>query len=113
MFKNGVSHLVVDNDMEGVHQILSWLSYVPKKVGSPLASVLSSDSVDRDVDIAIPDGPYDPRVLLNGHINEFDEWISGFFDQNSFTETLAGWANGIVVGRARLGGIIYFPLFII
>lgn len=28
-----------------------------------------------------------------------------FFDKGSFTETLAGWAKSVVVGRARLGGI--------
>ena len=30
MHPNGVSHLVVDNDKEGVSAILDWLSYVPK-----------------------------------------------------------------------------------
>jgi acetyl-CoA carboxylase/biotin carboxylase 1 len=29
----------------------------------------------------------------------------GFFDRGSFTETLAGWAKPVVVGRARLGSI--------
>ena len=33
------------------------------------------------------------------------EWLSGFFDKGSFQETLSGWAQTVVVGRARLGGI--------
>ena len=30
MYPNGVSHLTVDNDKEGVSAILDWLSFVPK-----------------------------------------------------------------------------------
>ncbi len=31
--------------------------------------------------------------------------MSGFFDRESFTETLAGWGKTVITGRARLGGI--------
>ncbi|CAL8090474.1 unnamed protein product [Calicophoron daubneyi] len=34
-----------------------------------------------------------------------DGWLSGFFDWGTWKETLAAWAAGVVVGRARLGGI--------
>ncbi|KAJ3240403.1 acetyl-coenzyme-A carboxylase [Chytriomyces hyalinus] len=106
MFKNGVSHLVAEDDMAGVQQILNWLSYVPKCKDAPLPVLPASDSVDRYVDAEIPEsGPYDPRNLLAGYTNEDKEFISGFFDRDSFSETLAGWAQGVVVGRARLGGI--------
>jgi acetyl-CoA carboxylase / biotin carboxylase 1 len=37
--------------------------------------------------------------------NNADTWVSGFFDRDSFCETLAGWAETVVCGRARLGGI--------
>ena len=33
------------------------------------------------------------------------DWEHGFFDQGSFIETLGNWAQTIVTGRARLGGI--------
>jgi acetyl-CoA carboxylase/biotin carboxylase 1 len=33
------------------------------------------------------------------------EWVAGFFDRESFHETMAGWAKTVVTGRARLGGI--------
>jgi acetyl-CoA carboxylase/biotin carboxylase 1 len=108
MYKNGVSHLVARDDMQGVQQILDWLSYVPKSVGSPLPVHPSSDSPDRDIGVDIPalmEGPYDPRMLISGYVDQnTGEWISGFFDQGSFTETLGGWAKGVVTGRARLGG---------
>ncbi|KAJ3082689.1 acetyl-coenzyme-A carboxylase [Rhizoclosmatium hyalinum] len=105
MFKNGVSHLVAQDDMEGVQQIIQWLSYVPKCRDAPLPVLPASDSVERLVEAEIPSGPYDPRDLLAGYKNEQNMFVSGFFDRDSFTETLAGWAQGVVVGRARLGGI--------
>ncbi|KAF6778945.1 hypothetical protein AHF37_01156 [Paragonimus kellicotti] len=37
--------------------------------------------------------------------SQSDHWLSGFFDWGTWRETLAAWAAGVVVGRARLGGI--------
>ncbi|KAJ3105264.1 acetyl-coenzyme-A carboxylase [Phlyctochytrium planicorne] len=105
MYKNGVSHLVAQNDMGGVTEILNWLSYVPKKKDAPLPVLPAADSVDRPIAVEIPSGPYDPRALLAGYVGEDDMWYPGFFDQDSFKETLSGWAQGVVVGRGRLGGI--------
>ncbi|KAJ3014968.1 acetyl-coenzyme-A carboxylase [Thoreauomyces humboldtii] len=105
MHRNGVSHLVVKDDMNGVQEMLNWLSYVPKHKGAPLPVLPTTDSVDRDVEQKIPTGPYDPRVLLAGAEDEDGDFVGGFFDRDSFTETLAGWAKGVVVGRARLGGV--------
>ena len=34
-----------------------------------------------------------------------DEWESGFFDKGSFDEIMSAWAQTVVCGRARLGGI--------
>ena len=34
-----------------------------------------------------------------------EKWECGFFDQDSFVETLSNWAMTVVTGRARLGGI--------
>ncbi|KAI9357592.1 acetyl-CoA carboxylase [Zopfochytrium polystomum] len=106
MHKNGVSHLVAANDMEGVTEILRWLSYVPKCRDAPLPVLPTTDSVDRLIDAPLPaSGPYDPRNMLAGYTDETGQYLSGFFDHDSFKETLAGWAQGVVVGRARLGGI--------
>ncbi|KAJ3333308.1 acetyl-coenzyme-A carboxylase [Blyttiomyces sp. JEL0837] len=106
MFKNGVSHLIAENDMQGVIEILHWLSYVPKCRDAPLPVLPSTDSVERLIDAEIPEtGVYNPRDLLAGFKNEQGAWFSGFFDHDSFKETLSGWAKGVIVGRARLGGI--------
>ncbi|KND02645.1 uncharacterized protein SPPG_01732 [Spizellomyces punctatus DAOM BR117] len=105
MHRNGVSHLVAKDDMNGVQEILNWLSYVPKHRNAPLPVLPATDSVDRDVETEIPSGSYDPRELLAGYEDSEGDFVDGFFDRGSFTETLAGWAKGVVVGRARLGGI--------
>jgi acetyl-CoA carboxylase/biotin carboxylase 1 len=64
------------------------------------------DPWDRDVDF-IPkrDQPYDVRHVIAGRDAEDGSFEYGLFDKNSFQETLSGWAKGVVVGRARLGGI--------
>ncbi|KAI5477007.1 hypothetical protein MNV49_006965 [Pseudohyphozyma bogoriensis] len=106
MYKNGVSHLTAANDLEGVLAIARWLAFVPETRGAPLPIAPSSDLWDRPIDYVPIKGAYDPRWFLAGKTDETDgRWLSGFFDQGSFQETLSGWAQTVVVGRARLGGI--------
>ncbi|KAG6332865.1 hypothetical protein ID866_6228 [Astraeus odoratus] len=106
MYKNGVSHLTATSDLEGVTHILQWLSYVPSVKGEPLPVREVSDSWDREIGYMPPKGPYDPRWMLQGKVDEqTSQYLSGFFDKDSFQETLGGWAQTVVVGRARLGGI--------
>ncbi|KAI0796098.1 acetyl CoA carboxylase [Abortiporus biennis] len=106
MYKNGVSHLTASSDLEGATHILQWLSYVPDVKGNPLPILPSADSWDRDIGYVPPKGSYDPRWFLEGKTDETTgEYLSGFFDKGSFQETLSGWAQTVVVGRARLGGI--------
>ena len=38
MFKNGVTHAVVNDDFEGICKIIKWLSYLPDAVSIPLAA---------------------------------------------------------------------------
>ncbi|KAF9531776.1 acetyl CoA carboxylase [Crepidotus variabilis] len=106
MFKNGVSHLTAASDLQGASQIIEWLSYVPEFKNGPLPIRPSPDSWDRNIDYTPPKGVYDPRWFIEGKLDETSqEWQSGFFDKGSFQETLSGWAQTVVVGRARLGGV--------
>ncbi|KDQ51054.1 hypothetical protein JAAARDRAFT_140847 [Jaapia argillacea MUCL 33604] len=106
MFKNGVSHLTASSDLEGATHILQWLTYVPEVKGGPLPLLETPDTWDRPIGYTPPKGPYDPRWFIEGKTDETtSEWLSGFFDKGSFQETLSGWAQTVVVGRARLGGI--------
>lgn len=106
MHKNGVSHLTASSDLEGATHILEWLSYIPEAKGEKLPIRESADTWDREIGYVPPKGSYDPRWFIEGKKDEpSEEWLSGFFDKGSFQETLSGWAQTVVVGRARLGGI--------
>ncbi|KAH0836414.1 acetyl-CoA carboxylase [Lanmaoa asiatica] len=106
MHKNGVSHLTAASDLEGVTHILQWLSYIPEIKGDALPIRETSDTWDREISYVPPKGPYDPRWFIEGKVDEqTSKWLPGFFDKGSFQETLSGWAQTVVVGRARLGGI--------
>lgn len=106
MFKNGVSHLTAASDLQGATQILEWISFVPDVKGAALPIRETTDTWDRDIEYTPPKGAYDPRWFIEGKRDETSSaWLSGFFDKGSFQETLSGWAQTVVVGRARLGGI--------
>ncbi|KAJ7334069.1 acetyl-CoA carboxylase [Mycena albidolilacea] len=105
MFKNGVSHLTASSDLEGATHILEWISYVPDVRNGPLPVRETADPWDRDIEYTPPKGAYDPRWFIEGKLDDDSAWTSGFFDKGSFQETLSGWAQTVVVGRARLGGI--------
>ena len=108
MYTNGVTHLTVKDDLEGVKAVLQWLDYLPT---SPvMEDIKNVDPVDRPIGFAPGLLPYDPRLLLAGEEGPTGDWLSGFFDKGSFTELLGGWAKTVVVGRARLGG---FPMGVI
>lgn len=109
MYANGVSHLSVRHDLEGVASMVKWLSYIPERRGAalPLSALSIGDRVDRDVEVHPRDlgNEYDPRTLLTGYAKDEETFLGGFFDKDSFTETLSGWARTVITGRARLGKI--------
>eukprot|EP01033_Poteriospumella_lacustris_P007091 gene7093-5101_t len=110
MYPNGVSHLLAETHFEAVLKGLEWLSFVPAMTGAalPIRTLVDngSDVIERAVQVAPQKGvPYDPRTLLAGIKLSQTTWRSGFFDKNSFVETLGGWAKTVIVGRGRLGGI--------
>lgn len=104
MATNGVVHLTVSDDLEGVSSILKWLSFVPPYIGGPLPVLRSSDQPERLVEYA-PDNSCDPRAAISGIEDANGKWLGGIFDKDSFIETLEGWAKTVVTGRAKLGGI--------
>ncbi|XP_068249206.1 acetyl-CoA carboxylase isoform X1 [Palaemon carinicauda] len=107
MHNNGVSHDVAPNDLEGIYTMLKWLSFVPKAKGAPLPVIPFVDPIEREVTFTPGRASYDPRYLLAGRMSSSNqnEWESGFFDKDSFQEILEPWAQTVVCGRARLGGI--------
>lgn len=86
-----VSYEVVQNDLEGIRQILTSMSYLPESV--------QTDDPAREVESAPRKGPYDTRDLLDPTEG------GGLFDHGSFNESVGGWAKTIIIGRARLRGL--------
>ncbi|XP_071044333.1 acetyl-CoA carboxylase isoform X1 [Parasteatoda tepidariorum] len=107
MHNNGVSHVTATDDLEGIYTMLKWLSYMPKCKGAELPIVESLDPVDRDVIFTPSKLPYDPRFLLAGREspNLPGFWEDGFFDYGTFSEIMQPWAQTVVTGRGKLGGI--------
>uniref|UniRef100_A0A8C2FHK2 acetyl-CoA carboxylase n=1 Tax=Cyprinus carpio TaxID=7962 RepID=A0A8C2FHK2_CYPCA len=107
MHNNGVTHTTVCDDFEGVFTLLLWLSYMPKNKMSPVPMISAKDPIDRPVEFVPTKAPYDPRWMLAGRPSQNTKgaWVSGFFDHGSFLEIMQPWAQSVIVGRARLGGI--------
>ncbi|XP_031639002.1 acetyl-CoA carboxylase isoform X2 [Contarinia nasturtii] len=107
MYQNGVTHKTEAVDLDGIYTILSWLSYIPAKVGVGLPIVIPNDPIERPVAFVPTKAPYDPRWMIAGRPNPTNpgEWESGLFDRNSWSEIMEPWAQTVVTGRARLGGI--------
>ena len=66
-----------------------------------------TDPIDREIDFVPTKAPYDPRWLIAGRPNPDNDkqWESGFFDKGSWIEVMSAWAQTVVCGRARLGGV--------
>lgn len=108
MYPNGVSHLVEKDHLSAITSAIHWLSYVPSSRGGilPVMDIRGIDEIERPVGFTPSLGEtYDPRWLLEGKTDDSGVWQSGFFDKDSFAESLTGWAKTVVIGRARLGGI--------
>ncbi|XP_023617815.1 acetyl-CoA carboxylase 2 isoform X2 [Myotis lucifugus] len=75
MHNNGVSHITVPDDFEGVYTILEWLSYMPKDNHSPVPIITPTDPIDREIEFSPSRAPYDPRWMLAGrsHPNMYDQ----------------------------------------
>ncbi|XP_065172801.1 acetyl-CoA carboxylase-like, partial [Atheta coriaria] len=107
MYNNGVSHKTETRDLDGVYTILKWLSYIPKDKMSMVPMIKPTDPISREVGYMPTKAPYDPRWMLAGRFNpnNMTEWETGIFDKDSWSEIMQPWAQTVVTGRARLGGI--------
>ncbi|XP_049883626.1 acetyl-CoA carboxylase isoform X2 [Pectinophora gossypiella] len=100
MHNNGVSSAVAHTDLDAIKTVVTWLSYVPKDKLSTVPIMRTVDPIDRPVEWVPTRAPHDPRFMLAG-----DGTKAGFFDVGSFDEVMRPWAQTVITGRARLGGI--------
>ena len=105
MGNNGVSHHVVNDDLEGVTRVLEWISYIPARQGEMPPKLASADPITRKVAYMPVDGEkLNPRSAIGG-VDTPSGWVPGMFDKGSWLEAQPNWARTVVTGRARLGGI--------
>lgn len=85
MAHNGVSHIIVDSDEDGVRYIERWISYlnpeIPRTVCKEVKQIMEFT------------GPIVSRELLS-HI----------MDTGSIMETLVNWGHGTIVARGKIMG---------
>ncbi|KAH8740617.1 acetyl-CoA carboxylase like biotin dependent carboxylase involved in fatty acid biosynthesis [Cryptosporidium ryanae] len=106
MAKNGVTHLVVKDDLEGCVEILKWLSYVPEYLGGRLPIMVDpTDPIYRNITYMCNSNTDDPRLMLTGCVDSRGRCLSGLCDKDSFKEVMSDWAKSVIVGRGRIGGI--------
>lgn len=106
MYRNGVSHAVAPNDLEGVQTIVNWISYLPLQTKLTHSLITPSfnllrvlrDDTTRLVTTSPTKSAYDPRLVLDPLEG------GGLFDKGTFDEVMAGWAKIIIAGRARICG---------
>ena len=68
MFPNGVSHTLVENHLEGIVAMLTWLSYVPsvRRGFLPIQDITGVDVVERAISFTPQKGiAYDPRYVFS------------------------------------------------
>lgn len=69
MMPNGVTHLQVNDDLEGAYEIIKWLEYIPStryELYPVLQPNLLNDGIFRDVEYYPYDDKYDVRCLIAG-----------------------------------------------
>lgn len=97
--KSGVASFVAANEEASLALVRQLLSYLPANNVEDPPHVPTNDRPDRAdsrLDTLVPEDPNTPY--------EMRTVIEGVFDQGSFLEVQAGWAQNAVVGFARLDG---------
>src|ERR1035437_7926148 len=98
--KSGVTHLVVDNETEGLLLIRKLLSYLPQNNLEDPPIAFCDDPIDRlednlnDIIPENPNKPYDVKDVIHTII-----------DYGEFMEVHRNYAQNIIVGFARFNGM--------
>jgi acetyl-CoA carboxylase carboxyltransferase component len=98
---SGNAHFVAENDSHAVEIAKALLSYLPANntedpPHQPWADIpVGADPV---LDALVPDDPSEPMDVR--------QVIARIVDDGSFLEVHAGWARNLIVGLARIGGMV-------
>lgn len=103
--KSGVSHLIADDEEEGIMMIRKLLSYMPQNNLEDPPVYPCNDPVDRledGLNEIVPDNPNKPYDVT--------DVIDAVVDNGEFLETQTNFAQNIVTGFAKFNG---FPVGIV
>jgi len=98
--KSGVAHFILDNEIETLLSVRKLLSFLPLNYkDKPAEHEFNLDELlpEEKLDFVIPDNankPYDMREIINLLVDEED-----------FFEVHSNYAENIIVGFARIGGM--------
>jgi acetyl-CoA carboxylase carboxyltransferase component len=98
--KSGVAHFAAEDEEDCIYQIRKLLSYLPQNNMEDPPLVPSDDPVDRRdeaLNSLVPENPNKPY--------DMKDVIRRVMDDGDFFEVQAHWAQNIIVGFARLGGL--------
>ncbi len=98
--KSGVAHFISDSEIETLLQVRRLLDFLPLNfMDKPLEKEfdLSSDTTKNQLEKIIPDNPNKPY--------DMKEIINLLVDENDFMEVHTNYAENIIVGFGRMGGM--------
>ena len=98
--KSGVAHFINDNEIETLLNVRNLMSYLPLNFMDKAADKpFNSDELlpDENLEDIVPDNPNKPY--------DMKEIINLLVDDNEFLEVHANYAENIIVGFARIGGM--------
>jgi acetyl-CoA carboxylase carboxyltransferase component len=94
--RNGVAHMVVDDDLEAARAVRRLLSFFPQHAGEDPPQGLPQDPVDGDPGDVVPS---DPRKVY-----DVRDVVARVVDKGELLEIQPRWAKNLVIGFARLDG---------
>lgn len=98
--KSGVAHFIAENENEGINTVRKLLSYLPSNNMEDAPFTNCTDPINRlddNLNKIIPDNPNKPY--------DVKDVIKSIVDNNDFLEVHSFYAQNIVVGFARMGGM--------
>jgi propionyl-CoA carboxylase beta chain len=98
--KSGVAHFACENEVDVIETLKKLLSYMPQNCEDKPADIAAQpapDGAGQILDTIIPDNPNKPYVMR--------DVIRNLVDGGEFLEVQPDYAESIVIGFARLGGM--------